>query len=109
MYCRAQLGELQEDYETITGLDAEILAVSVDDLSSAARVVDFLGVEFEILSDAGAETIRDYGIYIERTMLPAPSTFIVDKMGNIRWQFIGNDLRDRPANEEIIAQLRALG
>ena len=102
--------ELQEDYQTISGLDAEILAISVDDLSGAARVVDTLGLEYEILSDPDAEVIRAYGVFnLHNNDLATPATFIVDKEGAISWQYIGKTSRtDRPDNDEIIAQLREL-
>ncbi len=102
--------ELQEDYQTISGLDAEILAISVDDLSGAARVVDSLGLEYEILSDPDAEVIRAYGVFnLHNNDLATPATFIVDKEGAISWQYIGKTSRtDRPDNDEIIAQLREL-
>ncbi len=109
MFCRGQLVELQENYETITGLGAEVVAVSVDSLRGAARAIESLGLEFPILSDPEADTLKLYDIYIESTHLPHPSTFIVDKAGNIRWKYIGTNLTDRPDNDAIIAQLRELG
>ena len=102
---------MQEDYATIAGLDAEILAISVDDLSGAERVVDTLGLEYQILSDPEADTIRAYGVFnLHNNNLATPATFIVDKAGAIRWQYVGRNARtDRPSNGEIIAQLRELG
>jgi len=38
--------ELQEDYDLIKSLEADILAISTDDLSGAAFAVDGLGLEF---------------------------------------------------------------
>lgn len=102
--------ELQDDYAAFQELDAEILAVSVDDLSGAARAIDALGLEYQILADPGADTVRAYGVFnLHNNNLPTPSTFIVDKEGAIRWQYIGRNARtDRPDNDDILAQLRAL-
>ena len=101
---------MQQDYPAIAGLDAEILAVSVDDLSGAGRAVEALGLEFEILSDPDAEAARAYGVFnLHNNNLPTPATFILDKDGVIRWRYIGkNERTDRPDNDEIIAQLREL-
>ena len=108
MYCRGQLVELQKDYGTITDLGAEILAVSPDDLSGAGWVIDELGLEFPVLYDEETTTIQEYGIFIPSTGLPAPSTFVLDKTGEIRWSYIGHNLTDRPLNQQIIEELRKL-
>ena len=87
-----------------------MLAVSVDDLSGAERAIDALGLEYQILSDPGAEAVRAYGVFnLHNNNLPTPSTFIIDQSGAIRWQYIGKNARtDRPDNADIIAQLRGL-
>lgn len=73
--------------------------------------MDTLGLEYQILSDPEAEVIRAYGVFnLHKNNLATPATFIVDKAGAIRWQYIGRNARtDRPGNGEIIAQLRELG
>ena len=101
---------MQEDYKTISGLDAEILAVSVDSLRGAQRAIEAIGLEFQVLSDPDANVVDAYGVWnLFENELPAPSTFIIDKEGNIRWEYIGrNAASDRADNDEIIAQLRQL-
>ena len=102
--------ELQEDYEAISGLDAEILAVSVDSLRGAQRAIESIGLEFQVLSDPGAEVVDAYGVWnLFQNELPAPSTFIIDKDGVIQWEYIAsNSTTDRADNDEIIAQLQQL-
>ncbi|MAZ64656.1 MAG: hypothetical protein CL895_10430 [Dehalococcoidia bacterium] len=51
MYCRAQLVQLQGDYEEITGLQTDIIAISTDDLSQASYVAESLRLDFPILYD----------------------------------------------------------
>lgn len=101
---------MQEDYETISGLEAEILAVSVDSLRGAQRAIESIGLEFQVLSDPDAEVVSAYGVWnLFQNELPAPSTFIIDKQGVIQWEYIGkNELTDRADNDEIIAQLQQL-
>ena len=102
--------ELQEDYAAIAGLDAEILAVSVDKLAGAQRAIESIGLEFPVLSDPDAAVVSAYGVYnLFNNELPAPSTFIIDKQGVIRWEYIGKtSASDRADNGEIIAQLQRL-
>ena len=99
--------ELQEDYETISGLNAEILAVSVDDLSGASYVVENLGLDFPILYNSDKDVVKDYGVYNSSTGYATPSVFIVDTGGAIRWEFSGTTSH-RADNAEIIAQLKEL-
>ena len=100
--------KLQGDYETISGLNAEILAVSVDDLSGASYVVENLGLDFPILYNYEKDVVQDYGVYNSSTGYANPSVFIVDAEGVIRWEFIGSTY-NRASNSDIIAQLRELG
>ena len=100
---------MREDYDTIRGLDAEVLAVSTDQSWGAERAVEYLDLGFPILFDPEAEVVRGYGVYnLLRDRLATPSTFIIDKNGDIRWKYIGRNYNDRPTNDQIIAQLEAL-
>jgi peroxiredoxin len=63
--------ELQEDYGAISGLGAEILAISTDDLSQAQYAVDAIGLEFPILSDQDAMVIEEYGVLASGISRPA--------------------------------------
>jgi len=89
-------------------LNAEILAISVDDLSQASYAVQALGLEFPVLYDTSAEVIKAYDVYNQSARLAHPSTFIIDTEGDIAWTFRGATYQRRPANEEIIAQLEKL-
>ena len=100
---------MREDYDTIRGLDAEVLAVSTDALSGAERAVDYLDLGFPILFDPDAGVVQGYGVYdLLNDGYATPSTFVIDKNGNVIWKYIGRNYRDRPSNKQIIAQLEAL-
>ena len=100
---------MRENYDTIRGLDAEVLAVSTDELYGAEWAIENLDLGFPILFDPEAEVVRRYGVYnLLRDRLATPSTFIIDKKGNVRWKYIGRRYNDRPSNQQIIAQLEAL-
>ncbi len=102
-----QLVELREDYENFQSLDAQILAVSTDDLSQAEFAVEKLGLQFPVLQDPGGRVSTEYQVFdLLNDGVAAPSTFLLDKDGAIRWQYIGGSKSDRPDNSQIIAQLR---
>ena len=99
--------ELREDYEKFESLGAQILAVSTDDLSQAEFAVEKLGLQFPVLHDPGGRVSKEYRVFdLLNDRLATPSTFLLDKDGAIRWQYIGKSKSDRPANSQIIGQLQ---
>ena len=101
--------ELREDYEKFASLGAQILAVSTDDLSQAEFAVKKLGLQFPVLQDPGGRVSTEYQVFdLLNDGVAAPSTFLLDKDGAIRWQYIGKSKSDRPANSQIIGQLQGL-
>ena len=101
--------ELQGDYDLIKDLDADILAISTDDLSGAAFAVDGLGLEFPILYDPEASVVKEYGVFnLLGDRMAAPATLLLDRTGKIQWQYVGKSINDRPSNQEIIRRLREL-
>ena len=102
-----QLVELREDYEKFESLGAQILAVSTDDLSQAEFAVKKLGLQFPVLQDPGGRVSTEYQVFdLLNDRGAAPSIFLLDKDGAIRWQYIGKSRSDRPANSLIIDKLR---
>jgi peroxiredoxin len=100
---------LQEDYSKFQELNAEILAVSVEEPSIGQYVTDLLDIAFPILSDEDHDVVDKYGVYnLLGDSLATPSVFIVDTEGIIRWTYVGQSSSDRPSNEMILEQLRGL-
>jgi len=54
--------------------------------------------------------VKQYGVYNTfRDRLAAPSTFIIDKQGVIRWKYLGkNRYTDRPSVKQVIEQLQTI-
>ena len=104
-----QLVELREDYEKFQSLEAQILAVTTDDLSQAELASERLGLQFPVLHDPGGRVSKEYRVFdLLNDGVAAPSIFLLDKDGAIRWQYIGKSKSDRPAISQIIAQLQGL-
>ena len=96
-------------YEEIQGLDAEVLAISVDDLSGATKVVQELNIPFPILYDPSREVPRLYGVFgLLGDKLATPSTFVVDREGVIRWKYVAGSVSDRPPSSRVLDQLAKL-
>ncbi len=86
-----------------------MLAISVDDLSNASRIVQDLSIPFPVLYDPSGTVPRSYEVFelLERN-LAAPATFVLDKDGVIRWRYIASDIGDRPPVSLVLRQLSEL-
>ena len=93
-------------YEDIQAANAEVLAISVDNLAGAERVVSQIGIPFPILYDPSKDVPRDYGVFnLLNDNLATPSTFVLDKEGVIRYKFVASGIGDRPPVSQILRQL----
>jgi peroxiredoxin len=100
---------LQADYPSFQGLNAEILAISVEESAAGQHVSDLLDLQYPVLSDADHRVTDQYGVYnLLGDSLATPSVFIIDLEGIIRWDYVGQFASDRPSNQMILEQLRSL-
>ena len=101
--------ELQKEYTGLQALDAEVLAVSTDQLEGASWVLDQLGIRFPVLYDPSANVPKQYGVFNRfGDGLATTSTFIVDKQGVVRYRNVGRDISDHPNAATVISQLQGL-
>ncbi len=70
-------------------------------------MADLVGAEYPIVSDPGGEVARQYGVFnLLGDGVATPSTFIVGKDGRIAWQYVGQDIADRPSSEALLLRVR---
>jgi len=102
--------ELPEEYQAISDLDAQVIAISAEDLSLAETAVEHLGLQFSVLYDLDEEVSQRYQVYglLDKGMT-TPATFLLDKEGRIRWQYVGKTHTDKPALERILSELKSIG
>lgn len=100
---------MNQYYEDIKGLNAEVIAISIDDLSDAQWVIDNVGLAYPILYDPEVTTVADYGVFnLLGDELATSSTFLIDKDGVIRWFHAAEDLEDQVPTSTVLEQLRLL-
>lgn len=98
--------------------DTEILAVSVDDREKLQMMVDRISKDdgvlpsYGFLSDPDHGVIDRYGLFNSEDPkgreITHPATFVIDKQGIVRWRFVEVNYKERPTNEDIIAELARL-
>ncbi len=113
-FCKTQTSRLIDNYQKFRALDAEVLVVypgtrdHVDEFIEAAmktekRQVD--EVPFPIVLDEEMKAVDFFSI---RSNLAHPSTYVIDKKGNVKLAYVGKDMSaDRPSVMAILRQIEA--
>ncbi|MEU3334903.1 peroxiredoxin-like family protein [Streptomyces sp. NPDC006668] len=131
-YCNIALRALQQHHDAITARGAHLAAVSPQVPDESLTLTEKHELAFDVLSDIGSETARQYGLAFDlpddlaavydklgfdlqrvngghpRT-LPLPATYVIDRDGVIRWAFVHTDYTLRAEPADILAALDALG
>src|ERR1700724_4635677 len=89
-----------------------LAAISYDSVPTLADFSTRRGVTFPLLSDAGSETIKQYGI-LNTTIdpknelygYPFPGTFIVDRQGIVTSRFFEEAYQERATVSSILVRL----
>ncbi len=93
-------------YDRVEALNAEVVAISVDNLSGAEDIARQLGIPFPVLYDPSRVVTQLYEVDNPGDGGRArPATFIVDTEGVITWKYVGSGIGDRPSVSTILAQL----
>ncbi|OAH10366.1 peroxiredoxin-like family protein [Streptomyces jeddahensis] len=130
-YCNIALRSLQQHHDAITARGARLVAVSPQIPDESLSLVEKHDLAFDVLSDLGSETAKQYGLAFDlpddlaavydklgfelqrvndghpRT-LPLPATYVIDRDGTIRWAFVNTDYTTRAEPADILAALDAL-
>ncbi|MCL0029292.1 redoxin domain-containing protein [Dehalococcoidia bacterium] len=94
-------------YPEFQYLDAEILGISMDNISETSTLAETLGVKYKLLSDPNGKVVKEYGVYnLLGDGLAAPAVFIIGPDRGIEWSHVGSNIGDRPSAGEIIAHLK---
>jgi peroxiredoxin len=106
LVCRAALRGLLPRLEDFK--NSRVTVVAVGPMTPAeAKALD---LPFPVLSDAGLEATKKYGLVHEKGLMtldvPRPTTILLDKDRKVRWMRAETSLRIRPDPEEIFEQLR---
>ena len=124
-YCNNQLSGLAEIENDILELGYQIIAVSPDHYKSLKNTEDKNRIGYSLLSDSDAEFIKAIGIgfktpegsknYIFRKtdieaseVLPVPTVMVLNTSGEILFEYINPNYKQRINEDLLIHALRAL-
>ena len=111
--CTEELCTMRDDIGTYEGLDAQILALSVDSLFTLEQFKNQQNYNFPLLSDFNKAVSRAYGALYEDFVLDMKgvskrSAFVIDKGGVVRYAEVldaATDLPNYSAIQETLSKL----
>jgi peroxiredoxin len=130
-FCNLELQALQPRLPDIAALGASLIALSPETPDNSLTTAEKLQLDFDVLSDPGNRTAREYGLlsavyeamrplYLKWGLdvpaangddnweLPVPATYLVDISGKIHSAYIDSDYTRRMDPGQLVAQLRDL-
>ena len=111
--CTTELCTMRDDIATYEGLDAEVIALSVDSLFTLEQYKKVEKFNFPLLSDFNKSVSRAYGSLYEDFVLDMKgvskrSAFVIDKEGIIRYSEVLDSAGDLPNFEAVKNTLTSL-
>ena len=85
--CSSELCDLRDGYSRLTGLGAELLAISCDPMFSLRGYSDAEGIDYPLLSDfwPHGAVAQGYAVFDDTLGRARRSTYLVDADGRIAW------------------------
>ncbi len=102
--CRRLLREIAAHYDEYQRMEAEVLAISADEVGHLRRLARELALPFPVLVDSSGKASDLYlkqAAQSEETAAPEAAVFIADRWGAIFTRMIAGQGHDLPAEEEI--------
>lgn len=98
------MAQLRQDYSQFLARDIEVVVVGPEDANAFAAYFQKESLPFIGLPDPKASILKLYGQEVNLFKLGRmPAQVLIDKAGVARFVHYGHDMRDIPANEEILA------
>ncbi len=105
------MAQLRQDYQKFQEFNTEVVVIVPNGPKMIERHINRHGTPYPILSDKGAKVTAQYGIDARQAVLFqvfAPTVFLVDMGGVIRYASYGTSYIQEPDNGEPLAVLSQL-
>ena len=107
--CTAEMCAFSEDYAKFQGKNTVVLPISVDSVPTLKEFKAKERMTVDLLSDFKREVTRKYGTLLDEQFFSKRAYVLIDKTGTVRWTHEERELGQRRENDELLAQLAALG
>ena len=128
-YCSRHMAELAQVEEELIDLGFQIVGISVDRPEVLRKTLTDVKLDYMLLSDSPVDAIKDFGLAFtvdkatvtrykevgidleadsgyKHHILPAPAVYFVDTDGNIDFQYVNPNYRERISGEILMAAAR---
>jgi peroxiredoxin len=107
--CQGELCSIRDDLASFQNDSVQVLAISVDSVFSHKEWAAQQGYEFPLLADfwPHGAVAQAYGVFVEQAGLAKRGTFVVDKVGVLRWSVV-NAIPDARNQGDYLEALAAL-
>ena len=103
--CKPRRGQ-----RALTARDAEVIAVTTQDLSAAGDAIDTTGIPFPLAYDVTTAVPRRWDRFDNfDTNLADVSVYVIDMDGRLAWESLGDNYQHQVSAGEIIEQLVLIG
>ncbi len=103
--CREELRMFAENYDELVELEAQILAISSDNLERCEELSAEYGLPYPLLSDPEGSVIKKYTYWHADRAAALPSVFVTDRYGTLYYQSISDEATVLPPVEEVLSWL----
>ena len=94
--------QLEANLTEFNDRNAQVIALAVQDQAGAQTMASRANTSYPILADPDHRIAEAYGVFnILNDGVAAPSVFVINKAGQIVWNYIGKNINDRPTSEMI--------
>ncbi len=109
--CTSELTAVQADLDSFDNETLRVLAISCDPMYTLRAWSQAQGFEFPLLSDFwphGAAS-RAFGVFDERAGMALRGTFLIDRIGRVRWTLVNQpgEARDFGAIRDAVGSVLA--
>lgn len=101
--CQEFLIRIEDAYQRIQEQNAEIVVISPLSVKEIEQIHSKNRLSFWILSDENKQTFANFIAYQEGETIAG--LFIIDRFGEVFFQYLVNDLKEMPPFEDIIKSL----
>ena len=107
--CTAEACAFRDSHEVFTDAGAEVIGISSDSADKHAAFAGQHKLPFTLLSDAGGQVRKSYGVPSVLGMLPGRVTYVIDRTGIVRHVFNSMTNIGRHVNDalDVVKKLQA--
>ena len=104
--CTVEMTEFRDMYDEYQALGVQIIGISTNSLKSHMEFKRKNELPFPLLSDQSTEVSKAYDVFHEKQGVSRRSYFLVDKNGEILYQFVEQEQKQKSDKDELIAAVK---